>query len=201
MRGQGQRATATTGGSWANGALRLHAGPTDGACRRDHQVPHSSSHVPSEPAQLPSRRHLVDLARRDRRREPLARGRELRHRPAGLLPAQGVRGERLAADRPHRFSRSRPGTSRASTSRPTPSIRVPSHRGYPVWTTKKLLIWGKTYPEFSKSYYETVCTGAVDEESLRHRRHVHRLHGVLGDRSAPSSRRLPRLEPGRPGTA
>jgi hypothetical protein len=37
--------------------------------------------------------------------------------------------------------------------------------GYPVWTTKKLLIWGKTYPEFSKSYYETVCTGAVDEET------------------------------------
>jgi hypothetical protein len=34
-----------------------------------------------------------------------------------------------------------------------------------VWTTKKLLIWGKTYPEFSKGYYETVCTGAVDEET------------------------------------
>jgi|HubBroStandDraft_4_1064222.scaffolds.fasta_scaffold168768_2 hypothetical protein len=31
-------------------------------------------------------------------------------------------------------------------------------RGHPVWTTKKLLIWGKTYPEFSKSHYETVCT-------------------------------------------
>jgi hypothetical protein len=30
------------------------------------------------------------------------------------------------------------------------------------WTQKKLLIWGKTYPEFSAKYYETVCTGAVD---------------------------------------
>lgn len=30
---------------------------------------------------------------------------------------------------------------------------------------KKLLVWGKTYPEFSRSYYETVCTGAVDEET------------------------------------
>jgi len=34
-----------------------------------------------------------------------------------------------------------------------------------VWTKKKFLIWGKTYPEFSKSYYETVCTGAVDAET------------------------------------
>ena len=34
-----------------------------------------------------------------------------------------------------------------------------------MWTTKKLLIWGKTYPEFSKSYYETVCTGAIDEDT------------------------------------
>jgi hypothetical protein len=30
------------------------------------------------------------------------------------------------------------------------------------WTRKKLLIWGTTYPEFSKAYYETVCTGALD---------------------------------------
>jgi hypothetical protein len=34
-----------------------------------------------------------------------------------------------------------------------------------MWTKKKLLIWGKTYPEFSTKYYETVCTGAVDEET------------------------------------
>jgi hypothetical protein len=33
------------------------------------------------------------------------------------------------------------------------------------WTPKKLLIWGKTYPEFSEKYYETVCTGAVDPDS------------------------------------
>lgn len=30
-----------------------------------------------------------------------------------------------------------------------------------------MLIWGKTYPEWSKSHYETVCTGAVDEETGR----------------------------------
>jgi hypothetical protein len=34
-----------------------------------------------------------------------------------------------------------------------------------MWTAKKLLIWGKTYPEFSKRYFETVCTGAVDGET------------------------------------
>jgi hypothetical protein len=27
-----------------------------------------------------------------------------------------------------------------------------------MWTKKRLLIWGTTYPEFSKTYYETVCT-------------------------------------------
>jgi hypothetical protein len=32
-----------------------------------------------------------------------------------------------------------------------------------MWEKKRLLIWGTTYPEFSGSYYETVCTGAVDE--------------------------------------
>lgn len=31
-----------------------------------------------------------------------------------------------------------------------------------MWETKRLLIWGKTYPEFSRRYYETVCTGAID---------------------------------------
>jgi hypothetical protein len=34
-----------------------------------------------------------------------------------------------------------------------------------TWERKKLLIWGKTYPEFSKTYYETVCTGAIDAET------------------------------------
>jgi hypothetical protein len=33
------------------------------------------------------------------------------------------------------------------------------------WTRRRLLIWGKTYPEFSAKYYETVCTGAVDAET------------------------------------
>jgi hypothetical protein len=33
------------------------------------------------------------------------------------------------------------------------------------WKKTKLLIWGTTYPEFSKTYYETVCTGAVDGET------------------------------------
>lgn len=36
-----------------------------------------------------------------------------------------------------------------------------------MWTKKRFLIWGKTYPEFSKKYYETVCTGAVDGETGR----------------------------------
>lgn len=31
-----------------------------------------------------------------------------------------------------------------------------------MWERKRLLIWGTTYPEFSRKYYETVCTGAVD---------------------------------------
>jgi len=34
-----------------------------------------------------------------------------------------------------------------------------------AWTQKKILIWGKTYPEFSEKYYETVCTGAVDPDT------------------------------------
>jgi hypothetical protein len=34
-----------------------------------------------------------------------------------------------------------------------------------MWQRRRLLVWGKTYPEFSKSYYETVCTGAVDEST------------------------------------
>jgi hypothetical protein len=34
-----------------------------------------------------------------------------------------------------------------------------------MWSRKRLLIWGKTYPEFSRNYYETVCTGAVDAET------------------------------------
>lgn len=34
-----------------------------------------------------------------------------------------------------------------------------------VWEKKRLLVWGKTYPEFSTKYYETVCTGAVDGDT------------------------------------
>lgn len=30
-----------------------------------------------------------------------------------------------------------------------------------IWTTERMLLWGMTYPELSKSYTETVCTGAV----------------------------------------
>src|SRR5258707_15707067 len=33
------------------------------------------------------------------------------------------------------------------------------------WIPKRLLIWGTTYPEFSKKYYETVCTGAIDGDT------------------------------------
>jgi hypothetical protein len=36
-----------------------------------------------------------------------------------------------------------------------------------MWERKRLLIWGTTYPEFSKTYYETVCTGAIDGDTGR----------------------------------
>lgn len=36
-----------------------------------------------------------------------------------------------------------------------------------MFERRRLLVWGKTYPEWSKSHYETVCTGAVDEQSGR----------------------------------
>lgn len=32
------------------------------------------------------------------------------------------------------------------------------------WTNAKVLIWGKTYPELSSKYYETVCTGGTRED-------------------------------------
>jgi hypothetical protein len=32
---------------------------------------------------------------------------------------------------------------------------------------RRLLIWGTTYPDFSRNYFETVCTGAVDAETRR----------------------------------
>lgn len=34
-----------------------------------------------------------------------------------------------------------------------------------MWTKKKLLIIAKTYPEFSKSHRETVCTAAIDADT------------------------------------
>jgi hypothetical protein len=34
-----------------------------------------------------------------------------------------------------------------------------------MWEKRRLLIWGTTYPEFSKQYYETVCTGAIDADT------------------------------------
>lgn len=55
-----------------------------------------------------------------------------------------------------------------------------------MWSRKRLLIWGTTYPEFSKSYYETVCTGAIEGETgglvrlypiaLRHMQEPFRLY-------------------------
>lgn len=36
-----------------------------------------------------------------------------------------------------------------------------------IWVTKKILIWGKTKPELSKSYKELVCTGGVFEDTKR----------------------------------
>lgn len=35
------------------------------------------------------------------------------------------------------------------------------------WEKKRLLIWGTTYPEFSRKHYETVCTGAIDGDTGR----------------------------------
>ncbi len=34
-----------------------------------------------------------------------------------------------------------------------------------MFQKRRLLIWGTTYPEFSKKYYETICTGAIDAET------------------------------------
>lgn len=34
-----------------------------------------------------------------------------------------------------------------------------------MWTKKKLLVIAKTYPEFSKSHRETVCTAAIDADT------------------------------------
>jgi hypothetical protein len=36
-----------------------------------------------------------------------------------------------------------------------------------MWNKTRMLIWGKTYPEFSAKYYETVCTGAVHADTGR----------------------------------
>ncbi|MEP7129311.1 MAG: hypothetical protein ABI729_10600, partial [Chitinophagales bacterium] len=32
------------------------------------------------------------------------------------------------------------------------------------WEEHRVLIWGKTYPELSTKYYETVCTGGTLED-------------------------------------
>lgn len=34
-----------------------------------------------------------------------------------------------------------------------------------MWKKRRLLIRGTTYPEFSKTYNETVCTGALDGDT------------------------------------
>lgn len=34
-----------------------------------------------------------------------------------------------------------------------------------AWVTKRMLIYGTTYPELSRTNFETVCTGAIDEET------------------------------------
>lgn len=34
---------------------------------------------------------------------------------------------------------------------------------YNEWREERILIWGKTYPELSSKYFETVCTGGVRE--------------------------------------
>jgi len=33
------------------------------------------------------------------------------------------------------------------------------------WEARRILIWGKTYPELSSKYFETVCTGGVFEDT------------------------------------
>lgn len=47
------------------------------------------------------------------------------------------------------------------------SSDFPQPKPPPTWERRRLLIWGTTYPEFSKSYYETVCTGALDATTGR----------------------------------
>src|SRR5690349_10297784 len=36
-----------------------------------------------------------------------------------------------------------------------------------AWERRRILIWGKTRPELSRNYRETVCTGGVFEDSGR----------------------------------
>jgi hypothetical protein len=40
-----------------------------------------------------------------------------------------------------------------------------------AFETIRVLIWGKTYPEISKKYVETVCTGRVREDGSPIRRY------------------------------
>ena len=36
-----------------------------------------------------------------------------------------------------------------------------------AWQTKRILILGTTYPSYSSKYTEVVCTGGIEEDSLR----------------------------------
>jgi hypothetical protein len=36
-----------------------------------------------------------------------------------------------------------------------------------MWARKRILIWGKTRPELSRAYHETVCTGGILEDTRR----------------------------------
>lgn len=53
--------------------------------------------------------------------------------------------------------------------RTTLCFSLHQHQGWimPVWERKRILIWGKTRPELSRSHKETVCTGGIFEDSKR----------------------------------
>lgn len=63
------------------------------------------------------------------------------------------------------FERSAPPASAPEP--PNAGASASTTFGATAWRKTKLLIWGTTYPEFSRTYYETVCTGAIDEQTGR----------------------------------
>ena len=57
--------------------------------------------------------------------------------------------------------------------------------------TIRVLIWGKTYPELSKKYVETVCTGGVREDGSPIRLYPVPLRYLEGSKAVVAYREFP----------